>query len=106
VATVEKKEPSFILDIQPVGYIENNKFERGGNKITIPPNEVEVADDLLLNKIFTLSDAETPKMFSIGTLANYVNKENRSLDIQMDGNKFFNMLIGNFASNDFYMAQW
>lgn len=98
IPTIEKKEPSFILDIQPVGYLENDVFERGGNKITIPPNEVQVADDILLKKIFTIAEPEQGKMFSIGTLSNYLDKDNRPLNIEMDGNKFFNKHIAVLGS--------
>jgi hypothetical protein len=51
---VIRKEPSFILDIQPMGYMEGNRFKRGGHQITIPPNEVAVADSALLKQIFSL----------------------------------------------------
>ncbi len=93
IQTVEKKEPSFMLDIQPVGYMENGIFQRGGSRITIPPNEVEVADDALLKTMFTLSEKDRDKVFSFGNLSNYLTRENKPLAVEIDGNKFFNKHI-------------
>ena len=94
--TTEKKDPSFVLDIQPVGYLENGIFLRGGNHITIPPSEVEVANEALLKAIFTLPLTgvnDQAKVFSFGTLSNYLTKEGNTLDVEIDGNKFFNKHI-------------
>jgi flagellar biosynthesis GTPase FlhF len=94
--TLEKKDPSFILDIQPVGLMENGIFVRGGSRITIPPSEVEVADEHLLKGIFKFpisKEEDKNKVFSFGTLSNYVTKDNQLLSVEMDGNKFFNKHI-------------
>lgn len=86
---VERKEPSFILDIQPMGYMEGYKFKRGGHQITIPPNEVAVADSALLKQIFSLGfEKDKGKVFGFGTLSN-----NREVDILLEGNQFFNKHI-------------
>lgn len=82
-----RKEPSFILDIQPMGYMRGKKFKRGGHQITIPPNEVAVADSALLKQIFSLG-LDKKKVFSFGTLAN-----NPEVDILLEGNQFFNKHI-------------
>lgn len=88
-ARVEKKNPSFFLDIQVLGYMEGDKFRRGGHEITIPPNEVSVADSALLKQIFSLGhEKEKKKIFSFGTLA-----YNDEVDVVLDGNNFFNKHI-------------
>lgn len=88
--SLPKKEPSFILDVQPMGYMEDNIFRRGISQITIPPNAVEIADSQILRKIFSLDEEkEKGKVFSFGTL---VNTEDE-IKIQLDGNEFFNKHI-------------
>ena len=94
--TLEKKDPSFVLDIQPVGYMEDGVFVRGGNHITIPPSEVEVANEALLKNIFTLpikEPSDLKKVFCFGTLSNYSTNEGKLLNVEIDGNKFFNKHI-------------
>jgi|GEM_PF-42590 len=84
-----RKEPSFVLDIQPMGYMEGYKFKRGGHQITIPPNEVAVADSALLKQIFSLgNEKDKGKVFGFGTLSN-----NQEVDILLEGNQFFNKHI-------------
>lgn len=86
---IERKEPTFILDIQPMGYMEGHTFKRGGHQITIPPNEVTVADSALLKQIFSLGNAkEKGKVFGFGTLSN-----NQEVEILLEGNQFFNKHI-------------
>jgi len=86
---VERKEPSFVLDIQPMGYMEGYKFKRGGHQITIPPNEVAVAGSALLKQIFSLGfEKDKEKVFGFGTLSN-----NQEVDILLEGNQFFNKHI-------------
>ena len=39
--TKETTQPSFILDAQPIGFLDDEgKFKRGGQQIAIPPNNV------------------------------------------------------------------
>jgi len=88
--SLPKKEPSFVLDVQPMGYMEDNIFRRGISQITIPPNAVEIADPQILRKIFSLDEEkEKGKVFSFGTLVN-IEEE---IKIQLDGNEFFNKHI-------------
>lgn len=89
----ERKEPSFILDIQPMGYMKEDQFKRGGKDITIPPNEVSVADSALLKDIFA-RDAKEANTFSFGTLSN-----DDEVDIILDGNTFFNKHIAVVGSS-------
>src|SRR5690349_15692799 len=51
--TAEVSKPSFILDAQPIGFLdEDGKFKRGGQQIAIPPSNVAIADDEILKKIY------------------------------------------------------
>ena len=58
-----------------MGHMEGHKFKRGGHQITIPPNEVAVADSALLKQIFSLGfEKDKGKVFGFGTLS----KQSRS----------------------------
>jgi len=95
--TIEKKNPSFFLDIQVLGYMHGDEFRRGGHEITIPPSEVSVADSALLKQIFSLGhEKNRNKIFSFGTLA-----FNDEVDVVLNGNNFFNKhiaLVGSTGS--------
>lgn len=84
-----RREPVFILDVQPMGYMDGDRFKRGGHQITIPPNEVAVADAALLRQIFTLGfSKDDSKTFGFGSLS-----YNPQVDIRLEGNQFFNKHI-------------
>ncbi|MDB2153823.1 ATP-binding protein [Clostridium butyricum] len=83
-----RKEPSFILDIQPIGHISNGQFKKGNKSITIPPNEVEIANNELLKKIFDLDNID--KAFSIGCLPENITSQDEKIKVVIDGDKFFN----------------
>lgn len=79
--------PTFILDSQPIGFLDDQgKFRRGGQQIAIPPNNVEIADETLLKSIY--SSIEESKQFCFSTLA-----QNPHIDISIDGDKFFSKHI-------------
>lgn len=79
--------PTFILDSQPIGFLDDQgKFRRGGQQIAIPPNNVEIADEELLKSIY--SSIEEDKQFCFSTLA-----QNSQIDISIDGDKFFSKHI-------------
>jgi len=93
--TLERKEPSFILDIQPMGYLKDNEFKRGGQEITIPPNDVSIADSALLKDIFSRNtNTSNESIFSFGTLS-----YDDEVDIILDGNNFFNKHIALVGSS-------
>lgn len=80
-------EPTFILDSQPIGFIdETGKFKRGGQQIAIPPSNVEIADISVLKGIY--ANVEESKRFVFSSLA-----QNTSVDIAVDGDKFFSKHI-------------
>jgi len=79
--------PTFILDAQPIGFLDGEgNFRRGGQQIAIPPSNVEIADDTLLNQIY--SSISTEKQFCFSTLA-----QKPSIEIAVDGDKFFSKHI-------------
>lgn len=79
--------PTFILDAQPIGFLDGEgNFRRGGQQIAIPPSNVEIADDTLLNQIYSSIGAE--KQFCFSTLA-----QKPSIEISVDGDKFFSKHI-------------
>ena len=83
---------SFILDAQPIGFLDKDgNFKRGGQQIAIPPNHVEIADVELLKKIYNNVDENRKFIFS--TLA-----QNLEVEIAVDGDKFFSKHIAVFGS--------
>ncbi|MES5896650.1 DUF87 domain-containing protein [Bacillus cereus group sp. RP43] len=85
---IKKKKPSFILDIHPIGYIKKGEFYRGSNNITIPPNHVEIVDSELLKNIFQHDIKE--KEFCFSSLPQALSLNSKSIDVVLDGDKFFN----------------
>jgi hypothetical protein len=85
--TAASAKPSFILDAQPIGFLdENGKFKRGGQQIAIPPNNVSIADDAILKGIY--ESVEEEKKFCFANLA-----QKPSIEIAVDGDKFFSKHI-------------
>lgn len=82
------KDPSFILDVQPIGHISNGQFRKGNKSITIPPSRVEVASEELLRSIFYVENQNSE--FCIGDLSQSPTFESESVKVIMNGNKFFN----------------
>lgn len=83
----EITSPKFVLSLQPVGRLEGDEFKRGGKQITIPPKRVEIASHDLLSKIY--SSVEPAKRFAFGKLV-----QDSSVDVNLDGDKFFGKHIG------------
>lgn len=80
-------QPTFVLDAQPIGFLdEHGKFKRGGQQIAIPPNQVSIADSSILKSIY--ESTEKDKEFIFSSLA-----QNTSIDIAVDGDKFFSKHI-------------
>ncbi|PIQ20615.1 MAG: Bipolar DNA helicase [Cytophagales bacterium CG18_big_fil_WC_8_21_14_2_50_42_9] len=75
--------PLFILDAQPIGFIDDcGNFKRGGQQIAIPPSYVEIADSSVLQKIY--NTIATNKQFKFSKLA-----QDLKIDVAVDGDKFF-----------------
>ena len=82
---------SFVIDTQPLGFIKDGKFKRGGQQIAIPPTDVEIAGTDILGSIYT--GAEEQCNFEMGSLA--INEEIR---VPVDGDKFFGKHIAVLGS--------
>lgn len=80
-------EPTFIIDAQPVGRLEGDKFRRGGKQIAIPPKYVAIASSQLLGDIYDTVDPA--KRFSFGALA-----QDTTVRVSVDGDRFFGKHIG------------
>ena len=79
--------PAFILDAQPIGFLDDaGNFKRGGQQIAIPPSNVEIADESVLKTIY--SSIEGDKKFIFSSLA-----QKPSIEIAVDGDKFFSKHI-------------
>ncbi len=84
---VDENKPSgrsYIIEANPLGVIEENKFSRGGDSLTIPPTKVLPAKQDDIKAIFneTLNEGER---FCFSKLA-----QNVSIDTPVNGNRFFN----------------
>ncbi len=83
----EVTTPTFVLDAQPIGFLDDaGKFKRGGQQIAIPPNNVSIADEALLKSIYDSVLEE--KKFVFSNLA-----QNPNVEIAVDGDKFFSKHI-------------
>jgi len=82
---------SFVVDTQPVGFIKDGKFKRGGQQIAIPPTDVEIAGTDILKAIY--SGDENRCNFEIGSLA-----VNENIRVPVDGDKFFGKHIAVLGS--------
>ncbi len=83
----ELTSPTFIIDAQPVGRLEDGRFRRGGKQIAIPPKHVAIASSELLGQIY--ETVEETKRFSFGALA-----QDPSVRVALDGDRFFGKHIG------------
>lgn len=86
-------ELKFVIQTQPIGYIENNEFHRGAALIPSPTEPVRVVDNTTVDLIFnTNSDFDFP----MGKLI-----QNKNIDFKIDANKFFGKhvaLVGSTGS--------
>jgi hypothetical protein len=82
----ENKTPArtYIIEANPLGVIENNKFSRGGDSLTIPPTKVLPAKEDDIKAIFNEALNEGER-FCFSKLA-----QNISVDTPVNGNRFFN----------------
>lgn len=80
---VQPGEPHFVLDAQPLGFLDSNgAFQRGGQQIAIPPTRVSIADTDTLSSIYSAIASEAA--IEIGRLS-----RDESIVVPIDGNKFF-----------------
>lgn len=74
----------YFIEASPLGIIENGKFTRGGDTLSIPPKDVQPATEEEINNIFKNS-VDVKDQFIFSKLANMP-----TVTIPVDGNKFFN----------------
>lgn len=77
----------YIIDAQPLGMVNDNKFVRGGDEIAIPPTGVNPASFETIKSIFE-SSVEKNNEFTFASLA-----LQPTISVPVDGNKFFNKHI-------------
>ena len=82
----EKKssERSYLIEANPLGIIEENKFSRGGDSLTIPPTKVLPAKYEDINAIFN-SRIKEKERFCFSKLV-----QNKKIETPVNGNRFFN----------------
>lgn len=77
-------ERRYILEATPLGSICNGIFTRGGDTLSIPPKSVSIANDSVIEKIFSDCIEEKEK-FCFSTLSS-----NTNVKVNVNGNRFFN----------------
>lgn len=82
----------YILEANPLGLIKDDKFERGGDTIAIPPKTVNPATREDIEKIYSKSVARQ-KRFVFSKLS-----ANNSIEVPVDGDNFFNKHIAVIGS--------
>lgn len=83
----EKAERRHVIEALPLGIIEDGKFIRGGDTLTIPPTGVAPATEADIKKIFEES-VEPASKFVFSSLVS-----NSAIAVPVEGNKFFNKHI-------------
>ena len=85
-SSAKPTEPSFILDAQPVGFLDaDGHFRRGGQQIAIPPTQVSLATDTELSAIYACGADEE---LLLGTLA-----QSEAIEMPVYGDLFFSKHI-------------
>lgn len=87
IEVTDKAERRHIIEALPLGIIEDGKFIRGGDTLTIPPTGVSPATEEDVKKIFEDS-VDSKKKFVFSSLAT-----NHDVKVPVDGNRFFNKHI-------------
>ena len=82
----ENKSPvrTYIIEATPLGVIEEGKFSRGGDSLTIPPTKVLIAKQEDINAIFN-SQIGGKERFCFSKLV-----QNEKIETPVNGNRFFN----------------
>lgn len=82
----------YIIEANPLGVVKDDKFQRGGDTIAIPPKKVEPAKESEILSIYSHSTEEKEK-FTFSSLSS-----NKKIRIPVNGNKFFNKHIAVIGS--------
>ncbi|MGF1756651.1 ATP-binding protein [Photobacterium sagamiensis] len=87
IETTESGDPKYLIEAFPLGVIDDGKFIRGGDALTIPPTGVAPATEDDIRKVFEDS-IEEKENFSFCKLLS-----NQDITVPVNGNKFFNKHI-------------
>jgi len=82
----------YIIEANPLGVVKDDRFQRGGDTIAIPPKKVEPAKESEILSIYSHSTKEKEK-FTFSSLSS-----NKKIRIPVNGNKFFNKHIAVIGS--------
>ena len=82
----------YIIEANPLGVVKDDKFQRGGDTIAIPPKKVEPAKEEEILSIYSHSTKDEEK-FTFSSLSS-----NKKIRIPVNGNKFFNKHIAVIGS--------
>ncbi|MBS9774511.1 MAG: ATP-binding protein [Tenacibaculum sp.] len=82
----------YIIEANPLGVVKDNKFQRGGDTIAIPPKKVEPAKESEILSIYSQSTEESEK-FTFSSLSS-----NTNIKVPVNGNRFFNKHIAVIGS--------
>ena len=77
----------YIIEANPLGVVKDDKFQRGGDTIAIPPKKVEPAKESEIRSIYSQSITDNEK-FEFASLSS-----NSNIRVPVNGNKFFNKHI-------------
>ncbi|CAG9000293.1 MAG: hypothetical protein CENE_02287 [Candidatus Celerinatantimonas neptuna] len=87
IESQDSRLPKYLIEAFPLGIINDGKFIRGGDALTIPPTGVAPATTEDIRKIFEDS-IEQKVNFSFSKLLS-----NQNITVPVNGNKFFNKHI-------------
>ncbi|MEN8134002.1 MAG: ATP-binding protein [Thermodesulfobacteriota bacterium] len=82
----------YIIEANPLGVVKDNKFQRGGDTIAIPPKKVEPAKEEEILAIYAESIVNEEK-FTFSSLSS-----NSNIRVPVNGNNFFNKHIAVIGS--------
>lgn len=85
-------ERKHLIEAFPLGLIKDDKFERGGDSIAIPPKKVEPAKEEEIKKIYEQGFKDKER-FTFSSLSS-----NKNIRVPVNGNKFFNKHIAVIGS--------
>lgn len=78
------KNKRYIIEANPLGTLVNDKFQRGGDSLTIPPTKVKPATPLDILKVYQSNIKESEKFIFSKLLTD------GNIEIPVNGNKYFN----------------
>lgn len=78
------KNKRYIIEANPLGTLVNDKFQRGGDSLTIPPTKVKPASPEDILKVYQSNIQDSEKFIFSRLLTD------ESIEVPVNGNKYFN----------------